>query len=232
MKIEISATSRKAQGTGASRRLRKTGRVPGIVYGEREPTLIDLDHNNLYHALRKETFHASVLTLELDGKKEQVLLRDFHMHPFRQQVQHIDFQRVDKNKKIHMKVPLHFLNAETSPGVKESGGIISHVMNDLNVACLPDDLPEFIEVDLSGLSLSHSIHVSDIKLPKGIEVAGHGHVGEAVVATVQIPRGAVEAEAAAAAAVAAAAVTTAAAPAADGKAAAKPAEKPAAKKSK
>ncbi len=229
MKIEISATSRKAQGTGASRRLRKTGRVPGIVYGEREPTLIDLDHNNLYHALRKETFHASVLTLELDGKKEQVLLRDFHMHPFRQQVQHIDFQRVDKNKKIHMKVPLHFLNAETSPGVKESGGIISHVMNDLNVACLPDDLPEFIEVDLSGLSLSHSIHVSDIKLPKGIEVAGHGHVGEAVVATVQIPRGAVEAEAAAAAAVAAAAVTTAAAPAADGKAAAKPAAKPAAK---
>ena len=232
MKIEISATSRKAQGTGASRRLRKTGRVPGIVYGEREPTLIDLDHNNLYHALRKESFHASVLTLELDGKKEQVLLRDFNMHPFRQQVQHIDFQRVDKNKKIHMKVPLHFLNAETSPGVKESGGIVSHVMNDLNIACLPDDLPEFIEVDLSSLSLSHSIHVSDIKLPKGIEVAGHGHVGEAVVATVQIPRGAVEAEAAAAAAVAAAAVTTAAAaPAADGKAAAKPAEKTA-KKSK
>ncbi len=231
MKIEISATSRKAQGTGASRRLRKTGRVPGIVYGEREPTLIDLDHNNLYHALRKESFHASVLTLELDGKKEQVLLRDFNMHPFRQQVQHIDFQRVDKNKKIHMKVPLHFLNAETSIGVKESGGIVSHVMNDLNIACLPDDLPEFIEVDLSSLSLSHSIHVSDIKLPKGIEVAGHGHVGEAVVATVQIPRGAVEAEAAAAAAaaVAAAAVTTAAAPAADGKAAAKPAAKPAAK---
>ncbi len=230
MKIEISATSRKAQGTGASRRLRKTGRVPGIVYGEREPTLIDLDHNNLYHALRKESFHASVLTLELDGKKEQVLLRDFHMHPFRQQVQHIDFQRVDKNKKIHMKVPLHFLNAETCPGVKESGGIVSHVRNDLSVACLPDDLPEFIEVDLSGLSLSHSIHVSDIKLPKGVEVAGHGHVGEAVVATVQIPRGAVEAEAAAAAAVAAAAVTTAAAtPAADGKAAAKAAEKPAAK---
>ncbi len=229
MKIEISATSRKAQGTGASRRLRKTGRVPGIVYGEREPTMIDLDHNNLYYALRKESFHASVLTLELDGEKEQVLLRDFNMHPFRQQVQHIDFQRVDKNKKIHMKVPLHFLNAETSIGVKESGGIVSHVMNDLNIACLPDDLPEFIEVDLSSLSLSHSIHVSDIKLPKGIEVAGHGHVGEAVVATVQIPRGAVEAEAAAAAAVAAAAVTTAAAPAADGKAAAKPAAKPAAK---
>ncbi len=232
MKIEISATSRTAQGTGASRRLRKTGRVPGIVYGEREPIMIDLDHNNLYHALRKERFHATVLTLELDGKKEEVLLRDFNMHPFRQQVQHIDFQRVDKNKKIHMKVPLHFLNAETSPGVKESGGIVSHVMNDLNIACLPDDLPEFIEVDLSTLSLSHSIHVSDIKLPKGVEVAGHGHVGEGVVATVQIPRGAVEAEATAAAALAAVAVTTAAAPAADGKAAAKTAAKPAEKTAK
>ena len=106
MGIEITATTRKAQGTGASRRLRKAGRVPGIVYGEGEPALIELDHNNLYHSLRKETFHASVLTLDMDGKKQQVLLRDFHMHPFRQQVQHIDFQRVDKNKKIHMKVPL------------------------------------------------------------------------------------------------------------------------------
>ena len=231
MKIEVIATSRKAQGTGASRRLRKTGRVPGIVYGESEPTLIDIDHNNLYHALRKEAFHASVLTLDLDGKKEQVLLRDFHMHPFRQQVQHIDFQRVSKDKKIHMKVPLHFINADIAPGVKQSGGIVSHVMNDLNVTCLPDDLPEFIEVDLSSLTLNHSIHVSDLKLPKGIVVAGHGHVGDAVVATVQIPRGAVEAEAEAAAAVAAAATATtaAAAPAAEAKSAAKPAAKPAAK---
>ena len=235
MAIEITATTRKAQGTGASRRLRKTGRVPGIVYGEGEPSLIDVDHNNLYHSLRKESFHASVLTLDIEGKKQQVLLRDFHMHPFRQQVQHIDFQRVDKNKKIHMKVPLHFLNAETCPGVKESGGIVSHVMNDLNIACLPADLPEFIEVDLSTLALGHSIHVSDMKLPKGVEVAGHGHVGDAVVATVQIPRGAVEAEAEAAAAVAAAAAavtTAAAAPAAgsaDAKAGAKPAAKPAAK---
>lgn len=222
MKIEISATSRKAQGTGASRRLRKTGRVPGIVYGEGEPTLIDVDHNNLYHALRKEAFHATVLTLDLDGKKEQVLLRDFHMHPFRQQVQHIDLQRVSKDKKIHMKVPLHFINADIAPGVKQSGGIISHVMNDLNIACLPADLPEFIEVDLASLAMGHSIHVSDLKLPKGVAVAGHGHTGEAVVATVQVPRGAVEAEAAAASE---ATATTAAAPAADAKSAAKPAAK-------
>jgi len=215
MTTELSAISRKAQGTGASRRLRKTGRVPGIVYGGGEPTLIDLDHNTLYHSLRKEKFHASILTLELDGKKEKVLLRDFNMHPFRQQVQHIDFQRVEKNKKIHMKVPLHFINAEISPGVKTSGGVVSHVMNDLDIACLPDDLPEFIEVDLATLSLTHSVHVSDLKLPKGVEAAGHGHVGAGVVATVQIPRGAVEA--------AATATADAAAPAADAKAAAKPA---------
>jgi large subunit ribosomal protein L25 len=199
MKIEVTATSRQAQGTGASRRLRKTGRVPGIVYGGSEPRLIDLDHNNLFHALRNEAFHASILTLDLEGKKEPVLLRDFQMHPFRQQVMHIDFQRVQADKKIHMKVPLHFLNAEIAPGVKLGGGIISHVLNDLEIACLPADLPEFIEVDLANLDMGHSIHVSDIKLPKGVEVAGHHHASDAV-ATVQIPRGAVEAAAEAAAA--------------------------------
>jgi len=209
MTTEISAISRKAQGTGASRRLRKAGRVPGIIYGEgetiNEPVLIELDQNNLFHSLRKEAFHASVLTLDLDGKKEQVLLRDFVMHPFRQQVQHIDFQRVSKTKKIHMKVPLHFINAEICPGVKLSGGIVSHVMNDMDIACLPADLPEFIEVDLASLAIGHSIHVSDLKMPKGVEAAGHGHVAEAVVATVQVPRGAIEAAAAATEAEAAAA---------------------------
>ena len=225
MTTEIAATTRKAQGTGASRRLRKAGRTPGIIYGEGEPTLIDIDHNNLFHSLRKETFHASVLTIDLDGVKQQVLLRDFVMHPFRQQVQHIDFQRVSKDKRIHMKVPLHFTNAEVSPGVKLSGGIVSHVMNDLNITCLPGDLPEFIEVDLSSLAIGHSIHVGDIKLPAGLEVATHsGHIAEAVVATVQIPRGAVEAAATAEAAAAAAEGKPAPA-----KAAAKPAAKPASK---
>jgi large subunit ribosomal protein L25 len=203
MKIEVSATSRQAQGTGASRRLRKAGRVPGIVYGSSEPVLIELDHNNLYYALRNEAFHASILTLDLNGKKESVLLRDFQMHPFRQQVLHIDFQRVDAKKKIHMKVPLHFINAEIAPGVKTGGGIISHVLNELEIACLPAALPEFIEVDLATLEVGHSIHVSDIKLPKGVEVAGHHHAGDAV-ATVQVPRGAVEAAATAAADAAAA----------------------------
>jgi large subunit ribosomal protein L25 len=222
MAIEISATSRKAQGTGASRRLRKANRVPGIVYGTGEATMIELDHNTLYYALRNEAFHASILSLELDGKKEPVLLRDFHMHPFRQQVQHIDFQRVDAKKKIHMKVPLHFLNADIAPGVKTGGGIISHVLNELDIICLPADLPASIEIDLANLDLGHSVHVSDIKLPKGVAMATHHHAIDAV-ATVQVPRGHVEAAAeAAAAADASAASTAAAAPAA---AAAAPAAK-------
>ncbi len=216
MAIEISATTRQAQGTGASRRLRKADRVPGIVYGAGEAAMIELDHNTVYYALRNEAFHASILSLDLDGKKQSVLLRDFQMHPFRQQVLHIDFQRVDAKKKIHMKVPLHFINAEVAPGVKVGGGIISHVLNELEVACLPADLPAHIEVDLSKLDLGHSIHVSDVKLPKGVEVAGHHHAADAV-ATVQVPRGAIEAAAEAAATEAAAGAPAAAAKPAEAK---------------
>ena len=211
MTIEIIATNRKAQGTGASRRLRHAGRVPGVVYGVGDVSLIDIDHNELYHKLRAESFHASVLTLVLDGKKESVMLRDFVMHPFRQQVQHIDFQRVDSKKKMHIKVPLHFLNEEIAPGVKTGGGKISHVMTELDVTCLPKDLPAFIEVDLGKLDLGHSVHVADLALPKGVEVSAHGtHTAEAVVATVQVPRGAVEAAAAEAEAAPAAAAAPAA----------------------
>jgi len=228
MSIEINATIRKAQGTGASRRLRNTGRVPGVVYGVGDVKLIDLDHNDLYYKLRNEAFHASILSLNLEGKKEQVLLRDFVMHPFRQQVQHIDFQRVDAKKKMHIKVPLHFLNEAIAPGVKVGGGKVSHVMNELDITCLPKDLPQFIEVDLSKLELGHSVHVSDLKLPNGVEVASHGtHAGEAVVATVQVPRGMAEAEVTAEADAAAAAAAASAAPAAAA-GAAKPGAAPAA----
>ena len=199
MKIEISATTRKTQGTGASRRLRKAGRIPGILYGSGEPVMIDLDHNDIYYKLRSEAFHASVLTMNLDGKEEAVQLRAFVNHPFRPQVQHVDFQRVDLSKKIHIKVPLHFINEETAPCVKLGGGKISHVMIDVDVTCLPADLPAFIEVDLGQLELGHSVHLQDLKLPKGVELSAHGeHTGEAVVATVQVPRGAGEAEAPAA----------------------------------
>lgn len=210
MTIEISATTRKTQGTGASRRLRLANLVPGIVYGTGDAAMIELDHNTLYYALKKEAFHASVLTLDLDGKKQSVLLRDFQMHPYRQQVQHIDFQRVDAKKKIHMRVPLHFINADVAPGVKTSGGIVSHVLSELHIACLPADLPTSITVDLSSLALGHSIHVSDVQLPKGVEVAGHHHAVDAV-ATIQVPRGHVEAVAAEAAAASDAAAKPAAA---------------------
>jgi len=233
MTIEINATIRKAQGTGASRRLRNTGRVPGVVYGVGDVNLIDMDHNDLYHKLRAEAFHASILTLNLEGKKEKVLLRDFVMHPFRQQVQHIDFQRVDENKKMHIKVPLHFLNEAIAPGVKIGGGKISHVKTELDIVCLPKDLPAFIEVDLSHMTLGHSIHVSDLKLPKGVEAATHGtHTAEAVVATVQVPRGMVEAEVTAEAEAAAAASAAAAPAPAAGAAKAGAAAAPAAKKAK
>src|SRR3954468_13245166 len=187
MAIEINARKREAQGTGASRRLRRGGRVPGIVYGgEHGPVNIDLDHKDLFHNLRNEKFHASILSLEVDGAKQQVLLRAVNMHPFKMQVQHVDFQRVSKDRKIHMKVPLHFVNAENSPGVKEQGGVVNHVLNELNVTCFPDDLPEFIEVDLSTLTVGHSMHLRDLSLPKGVESALHK--GEnPVVATVVIP---------------------------------------------
>jgi large subunit ribosomal protein L25 len=198
MSIEISATKRQVQGTGASRRLRKANRVPAVVYGSGDAVMIELDHNTIYFALKNEAFHASVLSLDVEGKKEAVLLRDFQMHPFRQQVQHVDFQRVDTKKKVHMKVPLHFVNAEIAPGVKLGGGIITHVLNELDIVCLAKDLPTAIEIDLSGLELGHSIHISDVKLPKGVEVATHHHAADAV-ATVQVPRGAVEAAATAAA---------------------------------
>lgn len=225
MKIEINATSRKLQGTGASRRLRHSGKVPGIIYGGSQPAqTIEFDHNALYHQLRQEAFHASILSMNLDGNKEQVLLRDVQMHPFRQLVLHVDFQRVAQDRKIHMKVPLHFVNAEVSPGVKTSGGIVSHIMTELDITCLPKDLPEFIEIDLSEMTAGHSLHVSDIKLPQGVEVA---HKGEnSPVATVTIPRAvAAEEEAEAAQAAAASAAAAAAAPAAAPAAAEKKAEK-------
>ena len=210
MAIEVQAQARKLQGTGASRRLRREGKVPGIVYGGSQPAVtIELDHNALFHHLRNEKFHASILTLKVDGATEQVLLRAVNMHPFKLQVQHIDFQRVSAKEKIHMKVPLHFVNAEASPAVKVSGGIISHVANELDVRCLPADLPEFIEVDLSKLEINDSIHVRDLALPKGVELMLRGQENPPV-ATAQVPKAAIEEEEAAAAAAAATAEGTAA----------------------
>lgn len=210
MKIEFNAKQRVAQGTGASRRLRHAGQVPGILYGggtAAQP--ITIDHNELYLQLKREAFHSSVLTMNLDGQPQPVLLRDLQMHAYKRQVLHIDFQRVDPNQKIHVKVPLHFINGEISPGVKLQGGIASHTVNELEISCLPADLPEFIEVDLKDLSAGHSLHVSDIPMPKGVEPILHR--GEnPVVASIVVPKGTTAEELEAGAA----AVVTTAAPAA------------------
>jgi len=200
MAIEVNATPRSTQGRGASRRLRHTGRVPGVLYGaSKDAQNIELDHNELVQHLKHELFHASILSLSLNGDKQQVLLRDLQMHPWQARVLHIDFQRVAKDRKIHMKVPLHFVNAEIAPGVKTGGGTINHVMTELDIICLPDDLPTFIEVDLSNLQIGHSIHLSELKLPNGVESVRLRASDDAVVATVTIPRVEVEPEVEAAA---------------------------------
>jgi len=200
MTIEFNATKRELQGTSASRRLRHAGRVPGIIYGgTAAPQSIEFDHNELFQLLRKEAFYSSVLSLSVDGKKEAVLLRDVQRHPFRQLILHVDLQRVDVTKPIHQKVPLHFVNEELAPGVKTQGGLVSHVTTEVDVKCLPNDLPAFIEVDLKDLAAGHSIHVSQLPLPKGVEVVHHGE-GDPVVVTITVKGGKAEEEAAAPAA--------------------------------
>ena len=211
--MKVIAFNRNLQGSGASRRLRNAGQTPGIIYGGTEaPVMIALDGNALYHALKKEAFHGSILDMEIDGKTQQVLLRDFQMHAFKQLVLHADFQRVDATSKVHKKVALHFVNAEISPAVKLHGAIVSHVMAELEISCLPADLPEFISVDLATIDVGHSIHVADLVLPKGVTAITHG--SNQTVATAAVPAGHVAAEATAAAAEAAPAAAAAAKPAA------------------
>ena len=167
--MKFTASTRKAQGTGASRRLRRADKLPGIVYGGKVPaTPIELDHNEIFHALRKEKFHASILDMELDGQNEKVLLRAFQMHPYKPQVLHIDFQRIAADEPIHMHVPLHFIGEEKSPAVIVEKANVTHTLTEIEVACLPANLPEFITVDLSGLTVQEPIHVSNLALPEGV----------------------------------------------------------------
>ena len=185
---EVVAQSRKEQGTGASRRLRLSGRVPAIVYGgKKDAESVDLDHNAIWNQLRHEKFHASILSLVVDGKPQQVLLRSVNMHPWKAQVQHVDFQRIAADEKIRMKVPLHFSGAESSPAVKGQSATVSHILNEIEIRCLPADLPEFIPVDLSGLTVGNTVHVKDLLLPKGVEVVLRGKENPAVVIC-QVPR--------------------------------------------
>lgn len=199
MKIEVVAFPREKQGTGASRRLRTSGRVPGVIYGADKPAqAIEVDQNALLRHLKLEAFHASILDMTVSGAKERVLLRDFQMHPWKPIALHVDFQRIDPTKKIHMRVPLHFMNQETAPGVKLGGGVIQHVMNDIEVQCLPDALPEFIEVDLGHLELGQAVHIQDLSLPAGVEITAKLRQDNAAVVILQVPKEqAVEEEAAA-----------------------------------
>lgn len=189
MKIEIKAEPRSLQGTGASRRLRRESKVPGILYGAgKDAQPIQLDHKELFFKLKTEAFHSSILDMEIGSDKLQVLLRDYQMHPFRQQVLHADFQRVAADRKIHMKIPLHFVNADIAPGVKVAGGAVQHIANELDITCLPKDLPEFIEVDLKDLHAGHSIHVSGLKLPAGVESVALAKGDDITVATIVMTR--------------------------------------------
>ncbi len=186
--MKVVAFERSVQGTGASRRLRNSGKTPGIIYGGKDAaTVIELDHNALFHALRKEAFHSSILDLEIGGKAQKVLLRDYQMHPFKPLVLHIDFQRVSATEKVHMRVPLHFINAETSAAVKLQAAVISHISTELEVSCLPADLPEFIEVDLNKIEVGHGIHAKDIALPKGVSLVLHIEQENPVLANARIP---------------------------------------------
>jgi large subunit ribosomal protein L25 len=202
--MKFTAFERSLQGTGASRRLRISGKVPGIVYGAGEPQMIELDHNALYFALKKEAFHSSVLEMDLGGKTSQVLLRDFQMHPWKQIVLHIDFQRVDATTRLRKKVPLHFAGEENSPAVKTDKCLVNHVATEVEVECLATALPEFINVDLSDLVKGKSLHVSDLKFPAGIKAVRHGTQNPVVVAVTE-PKVEEEAPAADAAAAAPAA---------------------------
>jgi large subunit ribosomal protein L25 len=223
--MKFVAFERAKQGTGASRRLRNTGKTPGIVYGGGQPQLIELDHNALWHALKKEAFHSTILDMELAGKDGKVLLRDVQMHPYKLQVLHIDFQRVDATTRLHMKVPLHYVKADESQAVKFEGCVVNHVMSDIDISCLPADLPEFIEIDLSAMKKGMSLHLNEVTLPKGVTAVTRGKPNPVLVSMVVTGGGeeAVDATAEGAA-------PAAAAPAADAKAPA--AKAPAAKEEK
>lgn len=204
------AFERQQQGTGASRRLRNAGKVPGIVYGAGEPALIELNHNALFFALKKEAFHSSVLDMDLAGKTQKVVLRDFQMHAWKPVVLHVDFQRIDATTRLHKKVPLHFVNEELSPAVKTDKCLVNHVLTELEIECLASQLPEFLAVDLGHLVKGQSLHVEDLKLAEGIKVVLRGRKNP-VIASVTAPKA--EEDEAAAAAAAAPVVATPAKPA-------------------
>ena len=196
-KYELDAETRATKGSRASRRLRLDGKVPAILYGaNKDAVMLNLDHDAVYHNLEHEAFHTSILTLKVDGKGEQAILRDVQMHPFKTRIVHLDFQRISESKKIHMRAPLHFEGEDIAPGVKQEGGIVSHLMTEVDITCLPKDLPEYLVADVSQLNLGDSVHLSDLPLPEGVEITSFTHGGQdlAVVSIVTVRGGAEEEE--------------------------------------
>lgn len=189
--IELNAEPRSDLGKGASRRLRKTGMVPAIIYGgDSDPASVTLSHNEFIHQLDNEAIYTQVLALKVGKKKEEVILRDLQRHPFKHQVMHADFQRVDQKKALHVTVPLHFINEDICHGVKMEGGLLNHLQTDIEISALPKNLPEYLELDVSELKLGESLHLSNIILPEGVEIIAlmHGEDHDTGVAAVNKTR--------------------------------------------
>jgi len=188
-KFELEATVRHEMGKGASRRLRRDEKVPGVVYGGgKAPVALTFEHKNVSKSLENEAFYSHILTLKTGSESERVILKDVQRHPYKPRIAHVDFQRIRADEKLHMHIPLHFTGAESAPGVKDAGGLVSHIMNDVEVSCLPDDLPEYLELDLSEMQLNQILHLSDIKLPKGVEIVDLLHENDKPVVSVHVPR--------------------------------------------
>ena len=195
--FELNAEPRTDVGKGASRRLRNAGRIPGILYGsDKEPVMVSLDHDDLAHRLEYEAFFSHILTVNVGGSSENVVLKDLQRHPFKRRIIHVDFQRINEKEELTMRVPLHFLNEEKCPGVKTGGGVISHIMTDVEIACLPKDLPEYIEVDMIAMEVGDAIHLGEVVLPPGVEIVSlrHGGDPELPVVNVHLPHVEVEEE--------------------------------------
>lgn len=191
--FELIAEERSDKGKGASRRLRHSNKIPAIVYGaEQAPLSLTLDHNAVSLHLAHEAFYSHILTLKVNGRDEKVVLRDVQRHPSKPRIMHLDLQRISATKKMRMRIPLHFTGSDIAPGVKQNGGIISHLLNDVEVLCLAADLPEYIEVDMSEVKLNETVHLSDLKLSKGVELVSLTHAHDQPVASIHLPRAVVE----------------------------------------
>ncbi|MBX3708620.1 MAG: 50S ribosomal protein L25/general stress protein Ctc [Gammaproteobacteria bacterium] len=188
-KFEIEATVRHDMGKGASRRLRREEKIPGVLYGGgKDPVALTFEHKHVAKSLEHEAFYSHILVLKIGSESERVILKDVQRHPYKPRVIHVDFQRVRADEKLHMYIPLHFVGGDQAPGVKEAGGLVSHIVSDVEVSCLPGNLPEYLELDISQMQLNQILHLSDIKLPPGVEIVALTHGDDKPVVSIHMPR--------------------------------------------